>query len=260
MAQIIDPQLRGIIRCTRYAFMPNRLHFCGPENQADILEFYSGMNENKIAKRSIKPLLEKFETMYPYLKVIARANEVKNPLDEQVVEAYWLGNENLEEVSLSALYFHLTDTLGVKKKLGMKNFINFEKGFSKKSLPHHNFHVFSVWRRTGKTEDFHTLATIDACRISWGLVTHVGSGYLRLKTRPLSSSARGEIFEGEIVEKNVLNQAENSPLLKNVTEGDLVSLHWGAPCEKLTERQVANLQKYTELCISIANSDLNRNF
>lgn len=31
--------LNNIVRCTRYAFMPNRLHLCGPENQVDVLEF-----------------------------------------------------------------------------------------------------------------------------------------------------------------------------------------------------------------------------
>ncbi|PJE59892.1 MAG: hypothetical protein COU85_01280 [Candidatus Portnoybacteria bacterium CG10_big_fil_rev_8_21_14_0_10_44_7] len=254
MEKRTNQQLKGLIRCTKYAFMPNRLHFCGPENQADILEFYAQTTANK-APKTIKPLLEKFETMYPYLKLIARANNVKNPLDEKIVEAYWLGNEQLGNISLSALYYHLTDALKIDKKLGMKKFNKFKEALDKKALPHHNFHVFSVWRRTGSTQDWHTLASIDACRISWGVISQTEKEIL-VKTRPLNMDERGQIFEGQTIEKKAIYQTEGQTLVKNLKIGDLVSLHWGAICEKINTRQGQVLQKITDLCLSLINTEI----
>src|SRR4030042_5379960 len=129
----------GIIRCTRYSFMPNRLHLCGPENQTDIFEFYVKNNQQKESK-IIQPLLESFETLYPYLKLIARANQQRNPFAEEIVEAYWLGNEKLEKVPSSRLFNHVIGALSLKKKSGQKECRMFEEKFNTHAVPHHNFH------------------------------------------------------------------------------------------------------------------------
>ena len=244
--------LNGLIRCTRYAFMPNRLHLCGPENQADILEFYTKAETRK-KPGTIQPLLENFETLYPYLKLIAGANHQKNPFTEQIIEAYWLGNHSLENVPAAKLYNHLIDRLKLNKKISLKEFSNFKKKFSKTTLPHHNFHVFSVWRRTGNIKTAHTLATMDACRISWGKIKKIKPQSLIVETWPLISDSKGRITESKkSIEREILNYFEGSILLKDIKIGDYVSLHWGCVCEKLTKNQVVNLQKYTDLSLICA--------
>lgn len=241
--------LNGLIRCIRYAFMPNRLHLCGPENQADILEFYAKANKHEKTKM-IQPILENFETLYPYLKLIARANRQKNPLTEEIIEAYWLGNHNLENVPAAKLYNHIINGIKLNKKISLKEFNNFKKKFNKTALPHHNFHVFSVWRRTGNIKTAHTLATMDACRISWGKIIKIKPHSLIVETKPLTTDSNGKIMESEkTIEREILNYFEGNILLKNIEMGDCVSLHWGCVCEKLTSRQVINLQKYTELSL-----------
>ncbi len=248
----IGSDLKGIIRCARYSFMPNRLHLCGPENQADILEFYSTANEKKPTK-SIKPLLEQFETLFPYLKLIAKANNYKNPFAEKIVEAYWLGNECLKKVSANRLFDHIRYDIQLKKKVGGGGYRKFTEQFDNKALPHHNFHVFSVYRRTGNIKIPHTLATMDACRISWGKVIKIKPQLLTVKTKPLVMDKNGAIKESDFfIEREILNYFEGSVLLDNIRVGDYISLHWGCACEKLTQKQVANLQKYTKLSLMFA--------
>lgn len=244
--------LNGLIRCTRYAFMPNRLNLCGPENQADILEFYTKINQPKKPK-TIRPLLENFETLFPYLKLIASANQQKNPFSEEIIEAYWLGNPSLENVPAARFYTHIINTINLNKKIPDKEFNNFKKKFSKTALPHHNFHVFSIWRRTGNIKTAHTLATMDACRISWGKILKIKPHSLIVETKPLAADKNGEIIESEkTIEQEILNYAEGNILLKNIKIGDCVSLHWGCVCEKLNQKQIDNLQKYTDLSLNYA--------
>jgi hypothetical protein len=229
--------------------MPNRLHLCGPENQADILEFYSHANQGSKPK-SITPILQQFETLFPYLKLIAAANQEKDPFNEKIVEAYWLGNEKLENVPAARLFNHVIDSLKLKKKVSQKEYGEFSDRFNKQALPHHNFHVFSVWRRTGNTKTPQTLATMDACRISYGQITGIGPLSLTVKTKPLTTDKNGKIKESDfLVEREILNYFEGNALLEKIKIGDYVSLHWGCVCEKLTKNQVANLQKYTDLSL-----------
>lgn len=247
-----DKLLNGIIRCTRYAFMPNRLHLCGPENQADVLEFYAKTNQGKAIK-TIRPVLENFETLYPYLKLITRANRQKNPFAEKIIEAYWLGNNYLESVGAAGLYRHIVDTIKLDKKISRKELSDFQKKFNHRALPHHNFHVFSIWRRTGKINQKHTLATMDACRISWGKIMEIKPQSLVVKTKPLTADKNGKIKEhNEFIEREILNYFEGNILLNNIKIGDYVSLHWGCVCEKLNQEQVNNLQNYTDLSLQFA--------
>ena len=242
------------MRCTRYSFMPNRLHLCGPENQTDIFEFYVKNNQQKESK-TIQPLLESFETLYPYLKLIARANQQRNPFAEEIVEAYWLGNEKLENVPVAKLFGHIIDNLMLKEKSGLKEYNAFKKKLTAHAVPHHNFHVFSVWRRTGNTKTPHTLATMDACRISWGKVIKKKPYSLVVETKPLIADKGGKIKEADFnIEREILNYFEGNILLKDIEIGDYVSLHWSCVCEKLNLKQVTNLQKYTDLSLAYAIS------
>lgn len=251
---IIGPDLKGIIRCARYSFMPNRLHLCGPENQADILEFYFAVNKKKPVK-SIKPILEQFETLFPYLKLIAKANNCKNPFAEKIVEAYWLGNECLERVPAGQAFDHIKYGIQLKKKIGVRGYRKFAEQFDDKVLPHHNFHVFSVYRRTGNIKIPHTLATMDACRISWGKVVKIKPQSLIVKTRPLVVNKNGAVGESDFVtEREILNYFEGNVLLNRIRAGDYISLHWGCVCEKLSKEQVKNLQKYTALSLRYAGA------
>lgn len=104
----------GILRCSRYAFGPNQLHYCGPDRNSQLFAHI----KEEVVDPDLTRILSQFETMYPYLVHIAAANRIKDPLDDRVVEAYWIGNALLDRVSKSDFYWHLVDGLSLKKKLG----------------------------------------------------------------------------------------------------------------------------------------------
>ena len=95
----------GTILFARYAFMPNRLSYCGgADNRALFNYCVAGQTDPGLV-----PILQKFQAAYPYLKLIATSNHIPDPFDARVVEAYWVGNELLDGVDLSRLYHSLHD-------------------------------------------------------------------------------------------------------------------------------------------------------
>lgn len=248
----IEEKLKSLDRCLHYALMPNQLNLCGPNKQATVLEFYLGNNRQSKLIDSLKQMFEGFETLYPYLKLIAKYNNYQDPLSEKIIEAYWLGNNTITKVKPRGYFNYLKDDLEQKKRLGPKEFDNFSNKFDLAVLPHHNFHVFSLARRTGKVPIYHTLATIDLCRISWGKIKKIIGDQLIVASRPLAINKQGKIFEADFVEKKVVNNINGMKLIKNLKVGDYLSLHWGSACEKLNLDQVRNLQYYTDLSIKYA--------
>ena len=85
----------GPILFARYAFGPNRLGYCGPDDSAELFAEATVGGD----LRALRHNAEQFEGAWPYLQLIAKANGVADPLDARVVEAYWLGNSMLENVT-----------------------------------------------------------------------------------------------------------------------------------------------------------------
>ena len=239
----------GLIICSRYAFAPNYFHYCGPERQGDLLGYIQEVE----ADRGLAEILNRFETLYPYLRLIAAENHIKNPFDPRVVEAYWLGNGLLAAVTTKVLASHLSDTLGIKRKTTKNQFSRVMDHVANEGMPQHTAHVLTIFVRTGHLAIPHTLTTLDSCRISWGKIMEkmpaaksgVGWQYM-IKTRPL------------VYEKNMLLLGQ--PVIKTVTDigvgpkpGSWVSVHWGFICGVLTLRQRRNLAFYTQRAIGAAN-------
>jgi hypothetical protein len=76
--------MEGIMRCSRYSFGPNRLHYCGPDANKELHDLIESGESNI----GLAHLLKQFKTLFPYLKQIAQANGIKDPFDTRVVEAY----------------------------------------------------------------------------------------------------------------------------------------------------------------------------
>lgn len=74
----------------RYSVKPHELGFCGPT--ADCADILRGDDEKKI-----KSTLRRFPAVIRYCRRIAKANNIKDPLREDVLEAYWLGNDLLKK-------------------------------------------------------------------------------------------------------------------------------------------------------------------
>ncbi len=50
-----------------------------------------------------------------------------------------------------------------------------------------------------------------------------------------------------------MRKLESDYDIEQLKTGDLVTIHWGVICEKVSARQVANLKKYTLRHIALAN-------
>ena len=190
--------------------------------------------------------------MYPYLRYIAHSNALADPFDDRVVEAYWIGNAFLKQIRPADFYRHLLDEQKLKGKIGARAFAQITEKISRGALPHHSFHVFNVWKRTGHVSAAHTLESMDACRISWGTVRAIDGPILAAETEPLT-------IHGEKL-------ALGNPAIKKIARaldidfdihiGDVISIHWDVPCEILNLSQVSALRSYTRLSISFANQSV----
>ena len=216
----------GILRCSRYAFGPNRLHYCGPDANSEIRSY---INEGA-SDPGLEQLLAQFQTMFPYLRHIADANGIRDPFDDRVVEAYWIGNELLEHIGTRKFYHHLVEGQKMKKKLGAKSFARVEEKIAQGAVPHHSFHVLDLWLHAVPGERERTLADIDECRVSSGTVTAVGGPAITVFSEPLLYT-NGKLFLGAPAEKKLARRLEAEYDIEQIKPGDTVSIHWSVPCE-----------------------------
>ncbi|MGD0976918.1 MAG: DUF6390 family protein [Minisyncoccia bacterium] len=261
----------GLQRCVRYAFGPNRLHLCGPEANKEVLSYITEQSPDK----GLVLLLKQFKTMYPYLQKIAEANKIKDPFDDKVVEAYWLGNELLENIGKKNFYEHLIETQ-VDKKLSPKEFkilrdklggspphqtrISASSAGFKQSLfgvgarMHHTFHVYNIWKKKQDFMELKTYDDVDHCRVSWGKIIKIDGPALTVKTQSLVFSEPAGFTFGSEYDK-IIHRKLHDDFMEEVKPGDMISIHWDQPCEILTNRQVKYLEKYTRMSTRFANND-----
>lgn len=241
----------GILRCSRYAFGPNRLHFCGPDANSELLAYI----EQGATDPGLEKMLSAFNTLYPYLELIAHSNGIKDPFDERVVEAYWIGNELLEKVERQALYRNLIEEHELKKKVGINAFSKLENKIKQHAVPHHSFHVFNVWKRTGNMAVAHTLESMDSCRIGWGKVLELSGPTITIESEPLVE--QNGVFSLALPQKKkITRKLESTEEIEQLAVGEIVTFHWGVPCEVINEKQAAVLKKYTLQNIAFLNQGL----
>jgi hypothetical protein len=243
--------MEGIITCARYAFMPNYLGYCGPDENKNLLGYIA--NEEQDA--GLEEILTDFQTLKPYLTFIARANKIIDPYDQQVVEAYWIGNNLLEGVSAKQYYKYLTDEFSLQKKIDKKSLQYVYGKLPMGAKPHHSFHVLNIFRRTGHLSINHTVETMDNCCISCGKVIKKLPEKLLVEYQPLDIK-EGKLAKGEKIQKEIVNEIDGESIKTEIEVGDQVTFHWNAVCEKVTPIQAKNLAFYTKQAIDLANLSL----
>jgi hydrogenase maturation factor len=239
--------LEGTLRFIRYAFMPNRLRYCGGDDNRTLFDY----GTQGVTDGGLEPLLRQFSGAVPYLKLIAQANGVADPFDARVVEAYWIGNELLEGVEVRQLYDSLIERFG-KQLTGRTRDLVLGKAPAG-AHPHHSFHVLDVHSRVGELDN--TLRTLEECRVSLGRVTSVDGAELVVERQPVNLCA-GKLVLDDARTDRVLRQVDGRGFADDAAPGDWVSIHWGWVCEVLDERQRRNLERYTRHHLAIANQTI----
>lgn len=241
----------GAITCARYAFAPNFYHYCGPETAGVFGDYVT----ESMADGKLVEYLAQFETLYPYLKSIAMANKITDPLDPRVVEAYWVGNSLLNSVTPKQTFDSLTIGQNLHKRLDEKSKRWLFPKIDRQAKLHHSFHVFNIFTRTGHRMVAHTTETMDQCRIGWGAIINHKSQINNDKMITIKSQRlvyKDGKLQFEACERSVINPVEELTL----KVGDLVSFHWGYVCEKITPAQMKRLEKLTYYHLLLANETL----
>jgi hypothetical protein len=233
----------GAITCARYAFAPNYFHYCGPETGGEFGAYVS----QSLADGKMVEHLTKFETLYPYLVSIAQANNISDPLDKKVVEAYWVGNLLLNKVKPQETFEALTEGQKLDKCLSQKELEWLYPKIDQRARLHHSFHVFNIFTRTGHRTVAHTVETMDQCRIGWGKIMNEK---LEVESQKL------EYIDGKLKFVNSVRQLINPVNDLKLEPGDWVSFHWGFVCEKITKGQLQWLSKLTQYHLDLANQTI----
>jgi uncharacterized protein DUF6390 len=242
-----SPALAGTLRFIRYGFMPNRLRYCGGDDNSTLFQYAI---ENA-SDGGLPPLLRRFTGALPYLQLIARANGIADPFDARVVEAYWIGNELLDRVEVRQLYDNLLERFD-KQLQGRTRDLILGKAPAG-ARPHHSFHVLDIHSRLGELE--HSLGTLDNCRVSWGRVLRVESAELVVE-RVALVLRNGKLILDAPASERVVRQIDGRGFADQARVGDWVSLHWGWACEVLNVQQVTSLERHTRHSLTIANQTL----
>jgi hypothetical protein len=237
--------LSGPLRFDRYAFMPNRLGYCGGDDNHALYDYAVASTVD----RGLAELLGRFTGAMPYLRLIARTTGIGDPFDPRVVEAYWIGNDLLLQVAARQLYDHLTERFA-RQLQGRTRELVLGKAPAG-ARPHHSFHVFDVYTRTGDAA--HTLATMDNCRVSWGRVVRIDGPTMLVERQPLELQA-GKLVLGITRQELVVRQMDGHGFA--AAAGEWVSLHWGWVCERITDLQQRQLECFTRHHLQLASATL----
>lgn len=229
--------------------MPNKLKYCGSDRNRELFEYCA----EKKTDLGLIGLLQKFETMYPYLRLIAYENDIPDPLDRRVVEAYWVGNELLENVSMKQLYRWLLEEQGLKKKFTRKDLELIVGKIPQGAKVHHSFHVLNIWFKNKKwSKVVNVLETMNNCMISWGKIKEIWDLSFIVERTPLVLK-EGKLSLGSPLKTEILRKFEDKGFTENARVNNYVSIHWGWACDVLTPYQLQNLKSYTQHHINLAN-------
>jgi hypothetical protein len=242
----------GPLLFARYAYPPNSLGYCGPDDHGALLEYGAA----GVTDRGLVEMARGFEGAWPYLEVIAAANGIADPLDARVVGAYWVGNGLLDRVDMREFGAFLDERF--RRRAG-RGWGSIAEAIPVGAVPHHSFHVFEVYpwvglMRAGWSE--HPLRVLDRCRIRWGRVVAVEGDEVTIAFRPLAWNGR-ELGLGPSTLERVPASVDGKGFVRDLRPGEWVSLHWDWVCDRLTPRRLRALQAFTLRHLGMANAASN---
>ena len=229
------------LRCAAlYSLTTNRLGYCGPKSAFSVFENFI---LNGVGAEKVKALLERFEGVYPYLQVIAEKNNLES-FDEQVVDAYWLGNRLLDSMNAEDIkeIINKLSERGLPKIVADKLIARVPKN----SIPHHSFNVIFVGVGTVTGSVPANLKNMNSCMVNWGRVVEAGN-QLAVETQELCYD------NGYFLKPATKRISFNKALLGSIKQGDFVSFHWDNAVEVLSEEHRKGLERYTQKIISAVN-------
>ena len=159
----------GLKLAAIHGYRPHMLGLCGPaeaRRQKLLKKFLQG----QVAPSKMPKVFRQFMGAYAYYRLIAKSNNIGDPFDKRVVEAYWMGNKLLDRVKINDLREMIAkDFVGsglLSKEVAADKIAQIPTG----SKPHHSFHVLIIGSVTGSVDFTGNTKLKDICRVGWGRV------------------------------------------------------------------------------------------
>jgi hypothetical protein len=241
----------------RYAYPPNALGYCGPNDDGLLLRRGAGGGGGDVTA-----LARAFDGAWPYLEFIGDVTG-RRPLDREVVEAYWLGGGLLDKIDLDEYGDDLLSRLRQRAGPAAK----VPSTVPADARPDHNFHVFEVYPWMGflvaGRGGNRPLYVLDRCRIRWGEVLAVDTdrceelqggapAECEVRFQPLTWDGAA-LRLGEDQRETVTWAKGGIGFVQEVKPGDHVALHWGWVCDRLEPRCLEDLRRSTLRQLEITN-------
>jgi len=201
-----------------------------PEAEEAVLKFIREPNPENLPR--IRTILEGLEPFVAY-QIIAAANGIEDPLSEEVVRAYWLGNDLLKIVTDDILArvlserFHSRDLLVAHKVRGRK--------------PHHNLNVawlVSIVQQSVPQKLPHIISGASDCLVVPGRVIAGKEETIRV----LASSI---FVRGDQLLLVATPRKVKRGFVEEINNGDLVSIHLDMAREVIREETAESLMAVT---------------
>lgn len=230
----------------QYACAPNSLGYCGPDAADGLLRGARGEDP----ALEVRTVAKGFSGAWPYQQIVSDLAGIPDLLDERVVRGYWTGNEVTRSISPEVFGAALLDRL--RPQAG-HYWTHLTESLLVEAAPTHAFHVLAVYPWTRLLDSGpEALGVLESCRIGWGEVESVGEGPPGNRAVTVRRSALGydgELALGEPESCAALDDGFTAPLER----GDMVALHWGRICDRLTSEEVDELEYWTRWQLTASN-------
>ena len=227
--------LDGFVITSKYCYHTTKLGYCGPKEMSK--DIYESAKYGVITT-DVENAMKIFAAFPVYYNLISSLSGMEM-FSEDVVEAYWLGNDLSLGVKTSVLKKHLEDTI-LKLPLHAERLKPRIDAMPNGCRPTHNFHVLVLGSVTGVLPE--NMKNLNRCVVNTG---EVMKGNMVIY-RPLIEKGRRVSLGKPVETKMKFDFCDASP-------GDIVSLHWGYAVQNLNQRKMKDLKKNLDLHIRMRN-------
>lgn len=226
--------IKALKLASLFSYSPNSRGYCGCDSAGPA--FQDCIQNNNCDNVSHE--LSRFIALHPYLQTIGKIRNL-SPFDYKVIEAYWIGNDLLEDFPREGYGVLLEEFVkqGVPKWLVTSLRAKIPKLF----IPHHLFQVLHVGVGQASGSVPFNINSINSCMVRHGKIIDVTNKSL------IISLAGLRLVKGKYLPKITSSSIPiHSALFCKPKVGDIVAIHWGQVVKILKAQELERLELWSE--------------